>query len=197
MGAPPNIKHYDANGKLLKKINTEYGATSGAGVNLGIGVDPDCNVWATNFDKRHIALYAPTGKLLATATSGDMVAKDVAVGPNGDVYVFDISTRKITRFAVDRSKPANAIVPGSVTVSKGKATIKYTLAGVACPAEVSAVATLSGAVKGKAAMKVAAGRTTALTIPAKGASGKAQFTIVLKTNGRSTTQTAAVNVTVK
>jgi sugar lactone lactonase YvrE len=196
-GAPPNIKRFDANGKLLNKINMKMQATAGAGVQLGIGVDPDCNVWATNNEQRNVMLYSPTGKLLATATSGDMLAKDIAVGPNGDLYAFEVYTKKVIRFSPDRSKPAAALVPGRITVSKGKATIKYTLAAVACPAQVSAVASLSGAVKGKAAVKVAAGKSTVITIPARGSSGKAQFKIVLKTNGRPTTQTASVNVTVK
>lgn len=196
-GAPPNVKHYDANGKLLKKINMKMPATAGAGVTLGIGVDPDCNVWATNNGERNVMLYSPSGKLLATATSGDMLAKDIAVGPNGDLYAFEVYTKKVIRFSLDRSKPAAALVPGRINVSKGKATVKYTLAGVACPAQVSAVASLSGAVNGKAAVKVAAGRSTVLSIPVKGGSGKAQFTIVLKTNGRPTTQTASVSVAAK
>jgi hypothetical protein len=126
-----------------------------------------------------------------------MLAKDIAVGPNGDLYAYEAYTKKIIRFTLDRSKPAAAVVPGRITVSKGKARIKYTLAGVSCPAQVSAVASLGGAVKGKAAVKVGAGKTTVISIPAKGASGKAQFKIVLKTNGRPTTQTASVNVTVR
>ncbi len=196
-GAPPNIKRYDANGKLLNKINMKTQATAGAGVQLGIGVDPDCNVWATNNEQRNVMQYSPTGKLLATATSGDMLAKDIAIGPNGDLYAFEVYTMKIIRFSLDRSKPAAARVPGQLTASKGKATIKYTLTGVACPAQLTGVATLSGAVTGKAAVKVAAGKTTVLSIPVKGKSGKAQFKIVLKTNGRPTTQTASVSVTVK
>lgn len=196
-GAPPNVKHYDANGRLLKRINMKMQATAGAGVTLGIGVDPDCNVWAVNNAERNIMLYSPTGKLLATATSGDMVAKDVAVGPNGDVYAFDINTRKIVRFAPDRAKHATASVGGNVAVSGGIAKVKFTLGGVACPAQVAATASLKGAVNGKAAVQVPAGRPTVLSIPAKGTSGKATFTIVLKTNGRPTTQVASVNVSVR
>jgi hypothetical protein len=61
----------------------------------------------------------------------------------------------------------------------------------------AAVATLAGAVKGKASVKVMAGRPTVLSIPARGASGKATFTTRLQTNGRPTTQTASVSVTVR
>ena len=82
-------------------------------------------------------------------------------------------------------------------MSGGKAKVKYTLSGVACPAQVAATASLSGAVNGKAAVKVAAGKTSTLSIPARGSSGKAQFRIVLKTNGRPTTQVASVNVSVR
>jgi len=52
-------------------------------------------------------------------------------------------------------------------------------------------------VNGKASVKVTAGKSTVLSIPAKGSSGKAQFKIVLKTNGRPTTQVATVNVTAR
>ena len=62
------------------------------------------------------------------------------------------------------------------------------------PAQVDATASLSGAVNGKASLKVAAGKSTVISIPAKGKSGEAQFKIVLETNGRPTTQTASVNV---
>jgi hypothetical protein len=97
------------------------------------------------------------------------------------------------RFAPDSSKPATASV-GGVKVTNGVAKLKYTLSGVSCPAQVDATASLSGAVTGKASVKVAAGKSTVLSIPVKGKGGQAQFKIVLKTNGRPTTQTATVNV---
>ena len=199
-GAPPNVKRYDANGKLLKKINMKMPATAGAGVQLGIGVDPDCNVWATNNGERNVMLYSPSGKLLATATSGDMLAKDIAVGPNGDLYAFEVYTKKVIRFSLDRSKPAAAAVPGQIAVSKGVAKVKYTLSGVACPAQVAATASLTGkGISGKTTVKVAAGKTTVIPIRVKAAKGSttAQFKIVLKTNGRPTTQVANVKVSVK
>jgi sugar lactone lactonase YvrE len=208
-GAPPNVKRYDASGRLLNRINMNMQATAGAGVTLGIGVDLDCNVWTTNAPQRYVALYSPSGKLLTTATSGDMVATDVAVGPTGDLYVFDINAPfSVVHFAEDRSKPAAAAV-GAVSVAKKGAgwvaRLKYTLSGVACPAQVDATASLAGkGVTGKAAVKVAAGKATAIEIPlAKGAlakvagkTAKATFKIVLKTNGRPTTQTRAVTVRV-
>ena len=92
---------------------------------------------------------------------------------------------------------AAGTVAGAVTVSGGVAKVRYTLTGVACPAQVDAVATLGGAVKGKASLKVPAGKPTVLSIPVKGASGKATFKIVLKTNGRPTTQVADVTASVR
>jgi sugar lactone lactonase YvrE len=169
----------------------------GASAPLGIAVDLDCNLWMTNIAQRNLTKVSPTGKTLGTAASPDLIAQDVAVGPTGDLYAYDSGTHSVVRFAEDRSKPAAAAVAGTVTASKGLAKVKYTLSGIACPAQLSAVASLKGAVNGKATVKVSAGRSTVLSIPAKGTSGKAQFTIVLKTNGRPTTQTAAVSVTVK
>lgn len=193
-GSPPSVKRFDASGKLLKTIKLQMAATAGAGAQFGIGVDPDCNLWATNPEKRNVIKYSPSGKVLATATTGDMVGLDVAVGPKGHVYVFDQNgPYSVVRFVENGAKPATAVV-GGVTVSGGKATVKYTLSGVACPAEISGVASLSGAVTGKASVKVAAGKTTVISIPVKGSKGSAQFKIVLKTNGRPTTQTAEVRV---
>jgi sugar lactone lactonase YvrE len=192
-GAPPNVKRYDASGKLLNVIKVKMQATAGAGVRIGLGVDPDCNLWTTNYEQRNMTLYSPTGKLLGTASIPDLLANDVAVGPTGDLYVFQQNTGML-RFAPDTSKPASAVVGGTVTVSGGVAKVKYTLTGVSCPAQVDATASLSGAVNGKAAVKVAAGKSTVISIPAKGKSGTAQFKIVLKTNGRPTTQTASVKV---
>ena len=199
-GAPPNVKRYDASGKLLNKINMKMQATAGAGVQLGIGVDPDCNVWATNNAERNVMLYSPAGKLLATATSGDMLAKDIAVGPTGDLYLFEVYTKKIIRFALDRSKPAAAAVQGTIAVANHVAKVKFALPGVACPAQVDATASLTGkGISGSAHVKVGAGKTTVIAIPVKAAKGStsAQFKIVLKTNGRPTTQVTNVKVKVR
>lgn len=197
-GSPPSVKRFDASGKLLKAVKLQMAATAGAGAQFGIGVDPDCNLWVTNPEKRNVIKYSPSGKVLATATSGDMVGLDVAVGPKGDVYVFDQNApHSVVRFAADRAKPATAAVGGAVTATNGVAKVKYTLGGVACPAQVSATASLSGAANGKATLQVAAGKSTVLSIPVKGKSGSAKFRIVLKTNGRPTTQVAAVNVTMR
>jgi len=199
-GSPPTVKRYDTSGKLLKVIRTLLPATAGAGAQYGIGVDPDCNLWMTDPGQRRVEKFSPSGKLLGTATSGDMLATDIAIGPSGDLYVFDVyGPSSVVRFALDSSKPATAPVPAKIVVSKGKATVKYAATGIACPAEIDATASLTGkGISGKAAVKVSAGKTTAIVIPmAKAASGPATFKIVLKTNGRPTTESRAVTVSAK
>ena len=177
--------------KLVKTIK------GGGSKPLGIGVDLDCNLWMTNIAQRNLTKVSPSGKVLGTITGDDLITQDVAVGPKGDLYAYDSGKHAIVRFAEDKAKPAAAAVGGSVAVAGGKAKVRYTLSGVSCPAQVSGVASLSGAVNGKTSVKVAAGRSTVLSIPVRGGSGKAQFKIVLKTNGRPTTQVASVSVTMR
>lgn len=187
------VKRLDASGKLLKTIK------AGPSAPVGVGVDLDCNVWVTNISQRRVDRYSPSGKLLGWAASDNLIGQDVAIGPKGDVYVFDNATQSVVRFAEDRSKPQAANVGGITVAKQGAklvARVKFTLSGVACPAQITGTATLSGAVKGKAAVKVPAGRATTLTIPVKGTSGKAVFKIVLKTNGRPTSQTSTATVRV-
>lgn len=197
-GSPPSIKRYDASGKPLGTIRTKLPATAGAGALYGIGVDPDCNVWATNVPQRRVDKFSPSGKLLGTVTFGDLLGTDIGAGPKGDLYVFDVNTRSVVHFAESKAKPATAAVPGTIVVAKGVAKVKFALLGVACPAQVNAVATLTGkGVTGKASVKVAVGKTTVIAIPVKAPAGKttsATFKIVLRTNGRPTTQTKSVRV---
>ena len=198
-GSPPSVKRYDASGKLLKSIRTGLPATAGAGAQYGIAVDPDCNLWMTNIPQRRVEKHSPSGKLLGTATSGDLVAPDLAVGPKGDLYVFDVNTRSVVHFAENRSKPGAATVLGQVVVSKGVAKVRYAIPGVSCPAQIAATASLAGkGISGRTTVKVAAGKTTVITIPVKASPGKttATFKIVLKTNGRTTTETRSVVVNV-
>jgi sugar lactone lactonase YvrE len=166
----------------------------------GLGIDPDCNVWAGDFLNRAITKYSPSGRKLATAASGDMQANDIAVARNGDLYV-TTNDAGIFHFAENHAKPATAAVPGRIAVRKGRATIAYKATGFACPAQVDGVATLKGkGVSGRAAVKVAAGKTTAISMPVKAPTGQsvnATFTIVLKTNGRATTETRKVTVVAK
>ena len=196
-GSPPSVRRYDASGKLIGTIKTKQPATAGAGAQYAIGVDLDCNLWATNSAQRRVDKFTPSGKLLGTVTSGDLLSTDMAVGPTGDLYVYDVYTPGVIHFAEDRSKPATAAVPGTIAVANGKAKVKYALTGVACPAQIDAVATITGkGVSGKANVKVAAGKVTVIEIPVKAPKGKtaATFKIVLKTNGRPTTHTRAVKV---
>lgn len=196
----PDESVYVVDGLTVKRfVNDKVVKTIKGGVSkpIGIAVDLDCNLWLTNISQRNLTRVSPTGKVLGTATGDDLIAQDVAVGPKGDLYAYDSAKHAVIRFAEDRSKPQAALVGGTVAVTGGKAKVRYTLAGVACPTQVSAVASLKGAVNGKATVKVPAGKPTVLSIPARGSSGKATFTIVLKTNGRPTTQVAAVNVAVR
>lgn len=189
-----NVKRFDANGKLLKTIK------AGPSSPVGVGIDLDCNVWVGDISQRRIVKYSPSGRLLATATSSDLVAQDIAVGPKGDVYAFDGSSKAVIRFAEDKSKPATANVPGTITASGGTAKIAYTLSGVACPSVVGATATLTGpGISGKAAgLKLKAGAKNTITMKmAKAASGKATFKLVLKTSGRPTTETKSVSVSAR
>jgi hypothetical protein len=208
-GAPPSVKRYDASGRLLKMIKLPQPATAGAGALYGIGIDPDCNLWATNGGQRRVEKFTPSGKLLGTVTSGDLLSTDIAVGPSGDLYVFDVNTRSVIRFAEDRSKPQAATVAGlqsAVKVGSGYVVrVKYSLAGVACPAQVDATASVAGnGIAGKANVKLAAGKTAVIEIPlasgplkkVAGTSASATFKIVLKTNGRPTTQIRSIKVSV-
>jgi sugar lactone lactonase YvrE len=186
-----NVRQFDASGKLLKTIK------AGPSAPVGVGVDLDCNVWVGDISQRRIVKYSPSGRLLASATSSDLIAQDIAVGPKGDVYAYDGSSKAVIRFAEDKAKPAAANIPGTIAVSGGSAKIVYTLSGVACPAEVGAVATVTGpGISGKAAgLKLKAGAKNVIQMKfAKAASGKATFKIVLKTNGRPTTETKSVTV---
>ncbi len=192
-GLTDRVQRFSADGKLMSSIKL----ASGDGTR-GIGVDLDCNVLAPySVNGSAMVKYSPTGKKLATVNL-PYVARDIAVGPKGDVYVL-IQAAGVVHFVEDRSRPGHAVVPGTIAVSGGVAKVKYTLAGVACPAQIDATASLTGkGVSGKASVKVAAGKSTVISIPVKAAkgSGTATFKIVLKTNGRATTQTRAVMVKV-
>ncbi|HUF01855.1 MAG TPA: 6-bladed beta-propeller [Gaiellaceae bacterium] len=185
------IRRFTADGKALGSFKRGDSTTT-----PGIGVDLDCNVWSPDHPQRRIVKYSPSGKVLATASSPDLIARDIAIGPTGDLYVI-AQNAGIVRFAEDKSKPATANVPAAIKVSGRTAKIAYTLSGVACPKVVGATATLTGrGVAGKAAgLKLKAGAKNTITMKlSKAASGKATFKIVLKTNGRPTTETKSVTV---
>ena len=81
--------------------------------------------------------------------------------------------------------------------------MKYKAAGIACPSEIDATASLTGIggpLLGTGSVQVEAGKTTEIEIPLvdavlrklMGKNVTATFKIVLETNGRKTTQTARV-----
>jgi sugar lactone lactonase YvrE len=188
----PSVKIFDSTGRAKGAIR------GGLSTPIGSGVDLDCNVWVNQISARRFAKFSPKGKLLGTVSTGDVIPEDIAVGPKGDLYALGQS--EVLRFAEDRSKPGTASVPATIAVAGGQAKIAYTLSGVACPAEVGATATVTGAgISGKAAgLKLKAGAKNTITMKfSKAASGKATFTIVLKTNGRPTTETKSVTVNAK
>jgi len=188
----PSVKIFDSAGKAKGAIR------GGLSTPIGMGVDLDCNVWVGQISARRFARFSPKGKLLGTVSTGDVIPEDIAVGPKGDLYALGQS--EVVRFAEDKAKPGPANVPGTITVSGGTAKIAYTLSGVACPAEVGASATLTGAgISGKAAgLKLKAGAKNSITMKmSRAASGKATFKIVLKTNGRPTSETKSVTVAAK
>jgi sugar lactone lactonase YvrE len=181
------IQRYSADGRPSGTIKQ---SVPDAG--RGIAVDLDCNVLASDSGDNvgRFSKYSPTGKKLASAQLPYFV-RDLAVGPRGDVYAL-IQSGGVVHLVENRSPGVARVSPG--VVSGGVAKLKYTLTGVACPAQIDATASLTGAgISGKANVKVAAGKTTVISIPVKG-KGTATFKIVLKTNGRPTTQIATVKV---
>lgn len=164
------------------------------------GVDLDCNLWVTNIAQRRLDRFSPSGRLLGTASSPDLIAQGVALGPRGDVYAYDGGTTSIIHFAEDKSKPATASIPGTLTAARRVVKIAYAVSGVACPSVVPATATLTGSgIAGKASgLKLHAGARNTISMRlTKAASGRATFRIVLQTNGRPTTETRGVNLTSK
>lgn len=185
----PSVKIFDSAGKAKGAIR------GGLSTPIGAGVDLDCNVWVNQISLRRIAKFSPKGKLLVAVPTPDVIPEDVAVGPKGDIYA--LGQTEVLRFAEDKAKPGAASIPRRIAVSGGTAKIAYTLSGVACPEVVGATATLTGpGIAGKAAgLQLKAGSKNTITMKmSKAASGKATFKIVLKTNGRPTTETKSVTV---
>jgi NHL repeat-containing protein len=191
-GSQARMRRYAADGTALGSFALSSGG-------MGFGVDLDCNIWILDAPNRRNVKHSPSGKALATATAPDLVAKDTAVNSKGDLYVIQNSPLSIIHFAEDKKKPGTANVPKAIAVKGGKATVVYTGSGFACPAQVAAMATLKGSgVSGRSTTKVAAGKKTPIAMTVHGPAGKtvkATFTIVLKTNGRPTTETKTVKVT--
>jgi tripartite motif-containing protein 71 len=192
-----NEAPYDARVRRYTVEGKPLGSFKRSDNNVGIGIDLDCNIWSPDTPNRRIVKYSPSGKMLATAAVPDLVANDIAVGPTGDIYVLKQGPHGVVHFAENKAKPATAGVPAAIAVAKGVAKIKFALPGVSCPAQVAAVATLKGQrVSGKASVEVAAGKATVIEMKVNAPKGTtpATFKIVLKTNGRPTTQTKRVQV---
>ena len=139
---------------------------------LGIGVDLDCNLWMTNISQRQPDEGLADGQ---GARHRHRRRSDRA-GRRGraEGRPLRVRRRASTRSSASPRTARSRRRPRSAAASRcraGMAKLKYTLSGVACPAQVSATASLSGAVNGKASVKVAAGKSTVLTIPVKGTSG--------------------------
>ena len=67
----------------------------------------------TNIAQRNVGKFSPTtGRPLGTIASADLIAQDVAVGPRGDLYVFDGGTGTVIHFAEDRSRRSPATLAG-------------------------------------------------------------------------------------
>jgi tripartite motif-containing protein 2/3/potassium/chloride transporter 8 len=196
------VKRFGSNGRLLNTIR------GGISTPIGIGVDLDCNILLTNIAQRNVGKFSPTGRPLGTIASEDLQAQDVAVGPKSDLYMFDGGKGIIVHFAEDRSKPAPATI-GAIRVSALDppagwiARLKFTAAGIACPAEIDATASLDvvgGPHMGTGSVQVQAGKATEIEFPLvdavlrklMGKNVTATFKIVLETNGRKTTQVARV-----
>jgi sugar lactone lactonase YvrE len=197
------VLRFDLTGKSLGSI------PAGSANPLGIGIDLDCNVWVGDIGARRIVKYSPSGKLLGEVKpKTETIANDVAFGPNGDMYVSNGGS-KVMRLTEDR-KPGAAAVPGRIAAKlDGKAyvaKVAYAPTGIACPDTLGATATIAGkGIAGKASgLQLPIGKATAIDITLKGKAlttmqGRtvpATFTIVLQTNGRTTTETKKVVISI-
>jgi sugar lactone lactonase YvrE len=201
-----HVYRFSADGERLGAIKLPYPSP-------GIGVDLDCNVWASDPTQRHIVKYSPEGKALATASVPDLLANDIAVGPTGDLYVA-WQGGGIVHFAEDRSKPGTAVVSGFKVFgldppASWRANFNFTANGIACPATIPAKVTLKGlgtarSLQASGDPEVTAGKASEVEIPLsdpmmlnlEGQTITAALTITLKTNGRPTTRTTTVRFTV-
>lgn len=197
------VIRYDQTGKRLGTV------PAGASNPLGIGVDLDCNVWVGDIAQRRLLKYSPSGKLLGELKpKTETIANDVAVGPTGTLYVTN-GGRTVMRLTEVR-KPGVAAVPARVAATKTPngyvARIAYTPTGIACPSELSATAGVLGkGLSGKASgLKLPVGKKTVIEVPLKGTAltaGKGRtvpgtISVVLQTNGRTTTETKKVSVAI-
>ena len=129
-GAPPSVKRFDANGKLLKIDQGRRRARPHRDRRRPrlqpLDDEPSASATSTK-------VLARPGKLLGTATSGDLIAQDVAVGPKGDLYAYD---QRPARHRPLRRGPVEARDGRRRRRSRwrsGVAKVKYTLSGDRLP----------------------------------------------------------------
>jgi len=98
-----SILHFDASGKLLKSF--------GSGMFIfphGIAVDKDNNVWITDGQMANgkgftVVKFSPDGKVMMTLGYAFNQPNDVAIAPNGDIFVAEghtpgMGTARILKF---------------------------------------------------------------------------------------------------
>jgi sugar lactone lactonase YvrE len=199
-GTNRRVVRFDQTGKELASFAV------GPSNPIAIAVDLDCNLWVGDVASRRLVKHSPSGQQLGELKPKTETAPyAIDVGPTGNLYVINLG-RNILRLNEDR-KPGVAAVPGRIAATKsGKAVVakvRYALSGIACPAEVGATASVVGkGLSGKAAgLTLPAGKVTTIEIPLKGKAlaqkGRtvpATFSIVLQTNGRSTTEAKKITV---
>ena len=111
---PPILK-FDASGKLLKSFGAEMFIFP-----HGISVDPDGNIWVTDGQGRdgkghQVFKFSPDGKVLMTLGKAGVAGDgpdtfnqpdDVAIAPNGDIFVSDghtpgMGNARVMKFSKD------------------------------------------------------------------------------------------------
>ena len=111
---PPILK-FDASGKLLKSFGAEMFVFP-----HGISVDPDGNIWVTDGQGRdgkgnQVFKFTPDGKVLMTLGKAGVAGDgpdtfnqpdDVAIAPNGDIFVSDghtpgMGNARVVKFSKD------------------------------------------------------------------------------------------------
>jgi sugar lactone lactonase YvrE len=132
----PPVQVYDAKGKFLRAWGSE---TIGSAHHIRIG--PDGNIWITDLDNHVVQKYTPTGKLLQTLGTRGKAGRDqthfnmptdVAVTPQGDIYVsdgygnarvvhFDKSGKYLNEWGELGQGPGQFSIPHSIAAdSKGR-----------------------------------------------------------------------------
>ena len=151
------VERFDPAGKLLNVWGTNGTNPGQFREPQGIAVDRDCNVWVADSTAHRLQKFDPGGKLLAVIQNNESDL-DVAVGPNGDIYVLEINlassngAQQVQRFhEVPAPGPQIANVPASLHVLYDKKTktfyvaVPYRVSNIGCPDPLPAVATLKTA----------------------------------------------------